>query len=142
LNRRPVCGINGESSRYRTLADKAAGGDPRARLAIDVFCYRVKKYIGAYVAVLGSVHAVVWTGGIAEHGWQIRAQCCAGLPQLGLALDPQRNAEVVGREGEIQAADSRVKLLVIPADEEGVIAADTYERIASEARVTGLDRPD
>ena len=94
-----------------------------------MFCYHVKKYIGAYCAVLGTVDAVVWTGGIAEHGWRIRAQCCEGLPQLGIALDPQRNAAVVGCEGEIQAADSRVKLLVIPTDEEGVIAADTYELV-------------
>jgi len=124
-----LIGISGLSNDLRTLGEKAASGDARARLAIDVFCYRVKKYIGAYVAVLGTVDAVVWTGGIAENGWQIRAQCCAGLPQLGIALDEQRNAEVVGREGEIQAAGSRVKLLVIPTDEEGVIAADTYELV-------------
>ncbi len=124
-----LIGISGSSNDLRTLGEKAAGGDARARLAIDVFCYHVKKYIGAYCAVLGTVHAVVWTGGIAEHGWRIRAQCCEGLPQLGIALDPQRNAAVVGCEGEIQAADSRVKLLVIPTDEEGVIAADTYELV-------------
>lgn len=124
-----LIGISGTSNDLRTLSEKAAGGDARAQLAIDVFCYRVKKYIGAYIAVLGTVDAVVWTGGIAEHGWQIRAQCCADLPQLGIALDPQRNAQVVAREGEIQSPDSRVKLLVIPTDEEGVIAADTYELI-------------
>jgi len=58
-------------------------------LAIDVFCYRVKKYIGAYVAILGTVDAVVWRGGIAEHGWRIRAQCCADVPQLGILAYPQ-----------------------------------------------------
>jgi acetate kinase len=124
-----LIGISGSSNDLRTLGEKAAAGDARARLAIDVFCYHVKKYIGAYLAVLGTVDAVVWTGGIAEHGWRIRAQCCAGLSDLGIVLDPQRNAEVVGREGEIQTAGSRVKLLVIPTDEEGVIAADTYEII-------------
>jgi acetate kinase len=124
-----LIGISGSSNDLRTLGERAAAGDARARLAIDVFCYHVKKYIGAYLAVLGSVDAVVWTGGIAEHGWQIRAQCCEGLSDLGIALDPQRNAEVVGREGEIQTAASRVKLLVIPTDEEGVIAADTYELV-------------
>jgi acetate kinase len=124
-----LIGISGSSNDLRTLGEKAAAGDARARLAIDVFCYHVKKYIGAYCAVLGTVDAVVWTGGIGEHGWRIRAQCCDGLPQLGIALDPQRNAAVVGCEGEIQAADSRVKLLVIPTDEEGVIAADTYELV-------------
>lgn len=121
-----LIGISGVSNDLRTLGERAAAGDARSQLAIDVFCYRVKKYLGAYVAVLGTVDAIIWTGGIAEHGWQIRAQCCAELPQLGIVLDPQRNGEVVGREGEIQAIDSRVKLLVIPTDEEGVIAADTY----------------
>ncbi len=124
-----LIGISGSSNDLRTLGEKAAAGDARARLAIDVFCYHVKKYLGAYCAVLGTVDAVVWTGGIAEHGWRIRAQCCEGLPQLGIALDPQRNAAVVGCEGEIQAVGSRVKLLVIPTDEEGVIAADTYELV-------------
>jgi acetate kinase len=124
-----LIGISGSSNDLRTLGEKAAGGDARARLAIDVFCYHVKKYIGAYLAVLGAVDAVVWTGGIAEHGWRIRAQCCEGLSALGIVLDPHRNAEVVGREGEIQTAASRVKLLVIPTDEEGVIAADTYELV-------------
>jgi acetate kinase len=124
-----LIGISGSSNDLRTLGEKAAGGDARARLAIDVFCYHVKKYIGAYLAVLGAVDAVVWTGGIAEHGWRIRAQCCEGLSELGIVLDPHRNAEVVGREGEIQTACSRVRLLVIPTDEEGVIAADTYELV-------------
>jgi acetate kinase len=128
-----LIGISGSSNDLRTLSEKAASGDARARLAIDVFCYHVKKYIGAYVAVLGTVDAVVLTGGIAENGWRIRAQCCEGLPQLGIVLDPQRNAEVVGREGEIQSPDSRVKLLVIPTDEEGVIAADTYELVKGSA---------
>ena len=128
-----LIGISGSSNDLRTLSEKAASGDARAKLAIDVFCYHVKKYIGAYVAVLGTVDAVVLTGGIAENGWRIRAQCCEGLPQLGIVLDPQRNAEVVGREGEIQSPDSRVKLLVIPTDEEGVIAADTYELVKGSA---------
>jgi len=126
-----LVGISGSSNDLRTLGEKAAAGDARARLAIDVFCYRVKKFIGAYLAVLGTVHAIVWTGGIAEHGWQIRAQCCEGLGPLGIDLDPQRNAQVIGREGEIQTAASRVKLLVVPTDEEGVIAADTYEILAA-----------
>lgn len=124
-----LIGISGLSNDLRTLGERAAAGDARAQLAIDVFCYRVKKYIGAYLAVLGTVDAIVWTGGIAENGWQIRARCCEGLAPLGIALDPQRNPEVIAREGEIQAADSRVKLLVIPTDEEGVIAADTYELV-------------
>lgn len=128
-----LIGVSGSSNDLRTLGEQAAAGDARARLAIDLFCYRVKKYIGAYLAVLGTIDAIVWTGGIAEHGWQIRAQCCAGLAPLGIDLDLQRNAEVVGREGEIQAAASRVKLLVVPTDEEGVIAADTYQILSGDA---------
>jgi acetate kinase len=122
-----LVGISGLSNDMRTLTEQAAAGDERARLAIDIFCYRVKKYIGAYSAVLGCVDAVVFTGGIGENAAAVRAQCCHELTQLGIAIDLQRNASVIGVEGEIQAPTSRVRVLVIPTDEEGVIAADTYE---------------
>ena len=110
----------------RTLSEKAAAGDDRARLAIDIFCYRVKKYIGAYAAVLGTLDALVFTGGIGEHAASVRAACCENLYQLGIEIDPERNAATIGREGAIQSSTSRVSVLVIPTDEEGVIASDTY----------------
>jgi acetate kinase len=120
-------GISGVSNDMRTLTEKAEEEDERARLAIDVFCYRVKKYLGAYAAVLGTLDAVVFTGGIGENAPAIRAQCCDQLAQLGIVLDRRRNAAVIRREGEIQSKQSRVKVLVIPTDEEAVIARDTYE---------------
>jgi acetate kinase len=122
-----LIGISGSSNDMRTLSRLAAEGDERARLAIDIFCYRVKKYLGAYAAVLGRLDAVVFTGGIGENAPAIRAQCCDQLMQLGIGIDAQLNESVVGVEGEIHSADSRVRVLVIPTDEEGVIAADTYE---------------
>jgi acetate kinase len=122
-----LIGISGSSNDMRTLNEKAAAGDQRAQLAIDIFCYRIKKYIGAYAAVLGRLDAVVFTGGIGENAASIRAQCCTELTQLGIELDPALNAATIGREGEIQSAASRVKLLVIPTNEEGAIAGDTYK---------------
>jgi acetate kinase len=128
-----LVGLSGSSNDMRVLSEKAAAGDERAQLAIDVFCYRVKKYIGAYAAVLGRIDAVVFTGGIGENAVDVRAKCCHDLAQLGIEIDLERNAAVRGREGEIQSVGSQVKLLVIPTDEEGVIAADTYELTAGKA---------
>ena len=122
-----LLGVSGSSNDMRTLSERAASGEDRARLAIDIFCYRVKKYIGAYTAVLGTLDALVFTGGIGENAHAVRAKCCQDLTQLGIAIDPERNAAVVGREGEIHSGESRVRVLVIPTDEEGAIASDTYE---------------
>jgi acetate kinase len=124
-----LLGISGSSNDMRELEERASAGDRRARLAIDIFCYRVKKYIGAYAAVLGRVDAVVFTGGIGENEAGVRAQCCSDLWLLGIEIDPDRNASARGREGEIQSDRSRVKLLVVPTDEEGAIAGDTYRLV-------------
>jgi acetate kinase len=122
-----LLGVSETSNDMRTLTQQAAEGNQRARLAIDIFCYRVKKYLGAYAAVLGRLDAVVFTGGIGENSPAVRAACCDQLQQLGIEMDPVRNEQTIGAEGEIQATASRVRLLVIPTDEEGVIAADTFE---------------
>jgi acetate kinase len=121
-----LLGLSGKSNDMRNLTELAAQGDARARLAIDVFCYRVKKYIGAYAAVLGTLDAVVFTGGIGENAVPVRAGICGGLDQIGIRLDPEKNAATVRREGLISAADSRVRVYVIPTDEEAAIAKDTY----------------
>lgn len=121
-----LLGLSGESNDMRALTQLAEQGHERAQLAIDVFCYRIKKYIGAYAAALGGLDAVVFTGGIGENAPTIRAGCCADLEQLGIVLDEERNHAAVGREAEIQSGASRAKALVIPTDEEGVIAGDTY----------------
>jgi acetate kinase len=122
-----VLGISGSSNDMRTLIEEAAAGHERARLAIEVYCYRVKKYIGAYFAVLGHVDALVFTGGVGENAAVVREQMCVGLESLGIKLDSGRNESAIGKEGRIDVGDGGVAVLVIPTDEEGVIAADTYD---------------
>ena len=122
-----LLGVSGVSNDMRTLTDAAAGGNSRAQLAIDIFCYRVRKYIGAYMAVLGRVDAISFTGGIGERARGVRAAICSNLEPLGIVLDRQRNDSAAGGEATISHADSRVRLLVVPTDEEVVIATDTYD---------------
>jgi acetate kinase len=122
-----VLGISGCSNDMRTLVDEAAKGNERAALAIDMFCYRIKKYIGAYYAVLGHLDAIVFTGGIGENAGVVREKICAGLEELGIKLDPQRNNQTSHEARHVEVEGGRVTILVIPTDEEGVIAADTYE---------------
>lgn len=126
-----VLGISGCSNDLRTLIDEASRGHERARLALDVYCYRVKKYIGAYLAVLGRIDALVFTGGIGENAAGIRQQICAGLEPLGIELDCGQNEVVIGREGSVHSAGREVSILVIPTDEEGAIAADTYRLVTA-----------
>jgi len=122
-----ICGTND----MREVLEKADAGDDRARLAIDMYCYRVKKYIGAYTAVLGRVDALVFTAGIGERAAPIREICCQGLPGLGIVLDPEKNRAGSRPPFEVQAAASAVKILVIPTDEELQIAEQTLELIQS-----------
>ena len=109
---------------------RAAAGDERARLAIDVFCYRMRKYIGAYAAVLGRLDAVVFTGGIGENSPPIRAQSCAGLDRFGIRIDDARNAQPGAEVREIQATDAPVRVLVVPTNEELEIAHQTRACLA------------
>lgn len=122
-----VLGLSGSSNDMRSLGEKAAQGDKRAQLALDVFAYRVKKYIGAYTATLGQLDAIIFTGGIGENAIHVRAAICSDLDQIGVALDPGLNASKTGKGIKISAADSRVDVLVIPTNEEAAIAIDTYE---------------
>jgi len=122
-----LLGISGVSNDMRNLGEAAAAGNRRAQLAIDIFCYRIKKYIGAYTAVLGTVDAVVFTGGIGENAVDVRSRICAGLEQTGITIDAERNTATCGKEGLISTQDSRTKVFVIPTDEEAAIAKDTYQ---------------
>lgn len=119
-------GISGESNDMRELIASGAKGSESARLAIAAFCYRLRKYIGAYMAVLGYVDGLVFTAGIGENAALVRDKACDGLAKLGLIIDPSRNGEVVGKEGEISAESSRVRIMVIPTNEELLIARDTF----------------
>lgn len=118
-------GLSGISNDMRTLIEQAGKGHERARLAIDVFCYRVKKYIGAYLATLNGADAVLFTGGIGENAPTIRAQICERLDALGIVLDPVRNEAARGQASRISRDDSACQVWVIPTDEELLIARDT-----------------
>jgi len=119
-----LLGVSGRSSDMRELLEAEARGDARAALAVTMFCYRVRKYMGAYLAALGGANAVVFGGGIGENAPSVRARACAGMDWCGLTLDQGRNTRIVGSEGRISTDDSRVQAYVIPVDEEGVIAHD------------------
>lgn len=122
-------GISGESNDMRELQTAADHGDEQAKLAIDVFCYRIRKYIGAYMAALGHADGLVFTGGIGENSPLIRALVCERLSGLGIEIDAARNAEVVGKEAEISTASSRLRVMVIPTNEELLIARDTFRAV-------------
>ncbi len=125
-----LLGISGESNDMRTLGELAAGGNRRARLAVDIFCYRIRKYIGMYTAVLGTLDAVVFTGGIGENAVDVRKQICSGLEQIGIEFDEESNNATCRKEGLISTQNSRIKVFVIPTDEEAAIAKDTYQLAA------------
>ena len=122
-------GISGESNDMRELITAAAKGDEQAHLAINVFCYRIKKYIGSYSAALGHVDGLIFTGGIGENSPQVRAQACAGLKEMGIEIDEKRNASIGGKEGEISTDASRIRVMVIPTNEELLIARDTFRAV-------------
>jgi acetate kinase len=113
-----ICGV----SDMREIQQRAGDGDSRAQLAIDMFCYRIRKYIGSFLAVLGSADALVFTGGIGENSPLVRQQCCRELGHLGIALDAAKNSAPVERAAEIQQDGSDMRILVIRSDEELEIA--------------------
>ena len=119
-----VLGIFGESSDMRDLENAVAEGDPKARLAENMYFYRIKKYIGAYAAALGGVDIIVFTGGVGENQASARWGACSGLEYMGVKLDAEKN-KVRGEEMVISTDDSKVKVVVIPTDEELMIASDT-----------------
>jgi acetate kinase len=125
-----LIGISGLSNDVRDLEEKAAAGDQRAKLALDIFAYRMRKYIGAYLAVLNSADCIIFTGGIGENGASMRKRILENLENLGIVLDNDKNRTTMGIEAEIQAAGSKIKVLVVPTNEEGAIAQDTYHLVA------------
>jgi acetate kinase len=122
-----ICGVND----MRKIGELAAKGDAPARLAIEMYCYRIKKYIGAYHAILEHLDAVIFTGGIGENAGFIRAGVCEDLGHLGIEMDSQKNNRSSGKAFEIQREKSPVRLLVIPTNEELEIAEQTVQRITS-----------
>jgi len=116
-----ICGTND----MREIHRRAAGGEPSASLAIDMYCYRIRKYIGAYTAVLCRVDALVFTGGIGENDVEVRRRACEGLSLLGIAVDDAANGSASSGPREIQRKGMPVKVLVIPTNEELEIALQT-----------------
>lgn len=121
-----VAGISGVSSDFRDLHAAADEGNERAGLSIDIFCYRVKKYIGAYAAAMGGVDAIIFTAGIGENNDIVRAKSLEGFEYMGISIDPEKNV-IRGREIDISAPGAKVKTLVIPTNEELAIARETGE---------------
>jgi acetate kinase len=121
-----LLGISGLTNDMRELqAELKEHDDRRVALAIDVFCYRARKYIGAYLAAMGGADAIVFTGGIGENSPAIRARICESLEWAGLKIDAARNEEMAGRGGMISTDESKLQAYAIPTDEELLIARDT-----------------
>ena len=123
-----LLGISGISSDMRDVDAAADSGDKRAQIARDMLIYGIRKYIGAYAAAMGGVDAIVFTAGIGENGVELREKVMQGFEYMGAKLDPEKN-KVRGEERDISAEDSKVKVLVIPTNEEIVIARDTLELV-------------
>ncbi len=122
-----LLGISGISNDMRNLTELIGQGNEPAKLAVDIFVYRIKKYIGTYTAVLGRVDGIVFTGGIGENNPDLRENVCAEQSQIGIEIDAERNKTKSSEDRLISADNSRVKVYVIPTDEEAAIAGDTYE---------------
>ena len=120
-----ILGVFGESSDMRDLDAAAKAGNARAILAEKMYFYRIKKYIGSYAAALGGVDIIVFTGGVGENQSSARWEACKGLEFMGVKLDADMNDKIHGEEAVISTADSKVKVVVIPTDEELMIASDT-----------------
>jgi acetate kinase len=122
-----LIGISGESSDMREIIAAVNDGNKRAKYAFDIFCYRIKKYIGAYAAAMGGIDALVFTGGIGENATEVRTQVCKDLKFLGIELDDKKNS---AKEVVISKEKAKTKVFRIPTNEELVIALDTAEIVS------------
>jgi acetate kinase len=128
--------ISGFSGDMREIVEAMEDGDRNAKLAFDMFCYRLRKYVGAYAAVMNGLDALVFSAGIGENSTHVRKAVCEGLTFLGLKLDEAANQQRSKDARFISAPDSRVKVLVVPTNEELIIARDTF-RLVSEQKQAG-----
>ena len=125
-----ILGISGKSSDLREVLDGMANGDDRCRLAIDMVAYKIKSYVGSYVAALNGIDALCFTGGIGENASLIREKVCAGLDAMGLVIDPTKNNKRSSEARDISTNASPARIFVIPTQEEYVIANDTYNIVS------------
>jgi len=132
-----LLGISGVTNDMKVLMrELAEHDDRRIRLAIEIFCYRARKYIGAMMAGMNGADAIIFTGGVGENAPEIRARICEGLEWAGLKLDAEQNAQTRGREAQIGTSDSKLQVWVIPTDEELLIARDTVRCVEGEPHPT------
>ena len=122
-----VQGVSGISSDMREIEAAVADGDKRAILALNIYNYRIKKYIGAYAAAMGGCDILVWTGGVGENQWATRRVVCENMEYMGMKIDVQKNEGMRGEEMVISTPDSKVTIIVVPTDEEYMIASDTMD---------------
>lgn len=124
-----MAGFTGVSSDMREIEKAISAGNERARIGLEMYCYRIKKYIGSYAAAMGGVDTIVFTAGVGEHQWDVRQMSLEGLEFLGIRLDVEKNRSINGEEAVISTPDSPVTVCVIPTDEELLIARDTLALI-------------
>ena len=122
-----LLGLSGLTNDMRIILKATASGSERAKIALDVFCYRVKKYIASYYGVLNGADAVVFTAGIGENSPTIREKSCEGLSNLGINIDQSANSNAFSEERIISSGDSATKVIVIPTNEELMIARETVK---------------
>jgi acetate kinase len=120
-------GVSGISSDMRDILTEVESGNELARLALEIYCYRIRKYIGAYAAAMGGLDCIVFTAGVGENSPRVREMSCQGLEFLGIEIDPGTTAEAVRKEKVISTDSSRVKVMAVPTNEELIIAEDTYQ---------------
>jgi acetate kinase len=126
LNKRSgVLGVSGVSSDMRELEAAVKAGNPRATLAMDMYNYRIRKYVGSYAAALGGLDILIFTGGVGENQWQTRAAVCKDMEFMGIEFDVEKNKGLRGVEAIISLPESKVTVMVVPTDEEKMIALDT-----------------
>lgn len=122
-----VMGLSGLSSDMREIEAAVAEGDKKAIMALNVYNYRIKKYIGAYAAAMGGCDILVWTGGVGENQWATRRVVCQNMEYMGMKIDVEKNEGMRGEEMVISTPDSKVTVIVVPTDEEYMIASDTMD---------------
>ncbi len=137
-----LLGISGVSSDMREISKAADEGAERAKIAVQMFCYRIKKYIGAYASAMGGVDHIIFTGGIGENSIAIRKECCSGLEFMGISIDDTRNEQCAGQEGIISTDTGKVGVWAIPTNEELVFARDTVRCIRGVSKAGATPAPE
>jgi acetate kinase len=125
-----LLGLSGVSNDIRDINEAAANGNADAALALDVLIHSIRHWIGAFLIELGGLDALVFTAGIGENGKTLRARVCEGLEAFGIRMDPQANEDCRATEAFIQAENSTVKIMVIPANEELVLAREVFRKLS------------